>query len=352
MNTKTNQRGRQSKVMNRKRYDENPMIQEVVRNVFKIMIPLPAALLGSVNVYLVKGPDRNLLIDTGLHAEKCKKVMFDSLDKLGVNLRNTDFFITHHHADHFGLFSDLVSDESVVYIHRSDVLAIEKIGTHAALDELKNFLIIADFPEHEPRKLMPSDVGNNYRMPHSCSLRLITGGDELVIGDFRLLCLHTPGHTNGHMCLYEPEKKFLVSGDHLLGDITPSIQLRNDIENPLQDYLNTFETLAPLAVDLVLPGHRSIFTNYKERIEQLKAHHKNRENEVIAVLARNDKTAYEVASQITWSITECDGWDTVPALQKLFATGEAMAHLKYLQEKGKIQKYMKGPAMIYSLASA
>jgi glyoxylase-like metal-dependent hydrolase (beta-lactamase superfamily II) len=338
--------------MNRKRYDENPMIQEVVRNVFKIMLPLPAALLGSVNVYLAKGPDRNLLIDTGLHVDKCRKVMFDSLDKLGVNLRNTDFFITHHHADHFGLFSDLVSDGSVVYIHGSDVLAIEKIGSHAALDELKHFLAITDFPEHEPRKLMPSDVENNYRMPHSVSLRLVTDGDELVIGDFRLICLHTPGHTNGHMCLYEPDKKFLVSGDHLLGDITPSIQLRNDIENPLQSYLNTFETLAPLAVDLVLPGHRSNFTNFRERIEQLKAHHKNRENEVIAALARNGKTAYEVASQITWSIAECDGWDTVPALQKLFATGEAMAHLKYLQEKGKIQKHMKGRAMIYSLVSA
>jgi glyoxylase-like metal-dependent hydrolase (beta-lactamase superfamily II) len=277
--------------------------------------------------------------------------MFDSLDKLSVNLRNTDFFITHHHADHFGLLSDLVSDESVVYIHGSDVLAIEKMWSHAVLDELKHFLIITDFPEHEPRKLMPSDVENNYRMPGSCTCRLVTGGDELVIGDFRLLCLHTPGHTNGHMCLYEPEKKFLVSGDHLLGDITPSIQLRNDIENPLQAYLNTFETLAPLAVDLVLPGHRSNFTNYKERIEQLKAHHKNRENEVIAVLAKNGKTAYEVASQITWSIAECDGWDTVPALQKLFATGEAMAHLKYLQEKGKIQKHIKGPVMIYSLTS-
>jgi glyoxylase-like metal-dependent hydrolase (beta-lactamase superfamily II) len=332
-----------------KMLSENPTIQEIVRNFYKIVIPLPAALLGSVNVYLIKGPDRNLLIDTGLKVEKCREVMFESLEKLRVDLQNTDFFITHHHADHFGLLFDLARDGSVVYIHRSDVLSIEKIASHAGLDELKHFLNMTDFPEGEPTKLMPSDVDNNYRMPRSSSLHFVTDGDELRVGDFQLLCLHTPGHTNGHICLYEPEKKFLISGDHLLGDITPSIQLRNDIDNPLEDYLNTFTTLAPMDVDLVLPGHRANFTNFKERIEQLKVHHKNRENEILATLTENGKTVYEVASQITWNIAECDGWCTVPALQKLFATGEAMAHLKYLQERGRVKKHMKGPVVIYSV---
>lgn len=321
-----------------------------MKNVFKIVIPLPAALLGSINAYLIKGPDRNLLIDTGLNVDKCRDVMSDALDKLSVNLKNTDFFITHHHADHFGMLSGLAGDGSIVYLHGSDVIAIQKIACRAASDELRRFLVISDFPEHEPGKLMPSDVENNYRMPDSCSLRLVASGDELVIGDCRLLCLHTPGHTNGHMCLYEPNKKFLISGDHILGDITPSIQLRNDIENPLQAYLNTFEGLGNLAVDIVLPGHRSNFTNYKERIEQIQKHHENRENEVLAALTKDSKTVYEVASQITWNIAECDGWDTVSSLQKLFATGEAMAHLKYLENKGRVRKSMKGPVAVYSIA--
>lgn len=326
------------------------MIQEIVRNLYKIVIPLPTALLGSVNIYFFRGPDRNLLIDTGLNVETCRKALFDSLDRLSIDRRNTDYFITHHHADHFGLLSNLASDGSVVYIHRSDIQSIEKIRSYAALDELKHFLSMTGFPEQEPRKLIPSDVENNYRIPRSCSLRRVIDGDELSIGDFRLICLHTPGHTNGHMCLYEPEKKFLISGDHLLGDITPSIQLRNDIDNPLQAYLDTFKVLASMDVDLVLPGHRSNFTNFKERIRQLKTHHDNRENEVLAALAKKDKTVYEVASQITWNIAECNGWHTVPVLQKLFATGEAMAHLKYLQEKDKVKKRMEGSVLIYSAA--
>jgi len=326
-------------------------IQEIVENLYKIVIPLPAALLGSVNAYLIKGPDRNLLIDTGLNVEMCREAMSSALDILGVNLRNTDFFITHHHADHFGMLSALSSDASVVYIHESDAMAIQEIAGGTVLDGLRRFLIISDFPEQESGRLMPSDVENNYRMPDSCSVRFVTSGDELTIGDFRLLCLHTPGHTNGHVCLYERNKKLLISGDHLLGDITPSIQLRNDTENPLEAYLSTFGSLATLAVDLVLPGHRSNFKNYTERIEQLQKHHKNRENEVLAALTNKSKTVYEVASQITWNIAECNSWDTVSSLQKLFATGEAMAHLKYLESNGRVRKIMKGQVMVYSTAA-
>jgi len=324
------------------------MIQEIVKNLYKIVIPLPAALLGSVNVFLFKGRNRNLLVDTGLHDEKCREALFGNLEKLSVNLENTDFFITHHHADHFGLLSHLTRDGSAVYIHRSDVISIEKIGSHAASDELRQFLSIADFPEHDPGKLIPSDVSSNYNMPRNCSVRFVTGGDELNIGDFRLLCLHTPGHTNGHMCLYEPEKKILVSGDHLLGDITPSIQLRNVTDNPLLAYLNTFEMLNLMDVELVLPGHCTNFTNFKDRIRELKAHHKIRESEILAALAESGKTVYEIASQITWNIAEYSGWDSVPLLQKLFATGEAMAHLKHLEERGVVKKCMKGPGIVYS----
>jgi glyoxylase-like metal-dependent hydrolase (beta-lactamase superfamily II) len=327
------------------------MIQEVVTDLYKIVIPLPAALLGSVNSYLIKGPDRNLLVDTGLNVEKCRESMLESLGRLSVDLKKTDFFITHHHADHLGMLSALARDGSIVYINRSDFLSIEKMVSDEALDELRKFLIMSDFPEHDPRRLMPSDAADNYRMPPNSSLRFVAGGDELIIGDFQLLCLHTPGHTKGHMCLYEPKKKVFISGDHLLGDITPSIQLRNDTDNPLDAYLKALENLGQLNVQLVLPGHRSNFDNFQDRIAQLKAHHKNRENEVLAALADGCKTIYGIASQITWNIAECNGWNTVSTLQKLFATGEAMAHLKYLQEKGRIQRQVRESVIVYSVNS-
>jgi hypothetical protein len=68
-------------------------------------------------------------------------------------------------------------------------------------------------------------------------------------------------------------------------------------------------------------------------------------------LAKGDKDAYEVASLIPWSIVDFEGWDGVPLLQKFFATGEAFSHLKYLEEKGRVQKEMRGERIVYSPAS-
>jgi glyoxylase-like metal-dependent hydrolase (beta-lactamase superfamily II) len=150
------------------------------------------------------------------------------------------------------------------------------------------------------------------------------------------------------MCLYEPEKRILVAGDHILSDITPTIQLRSDNENPLKEYLSSLDKVHELNVDLVLPGHRSIFKNCRERIGELKHHHENRLKEILSILKGGAKNAYQVASQMTWDL-DYDSWDLFPLVQKWFATGEAIAHLKYLEEQGTIQKELKGEKIVFSL---
>jgi hypothetical protein len=65
-------------------------------------------------------------------------------------------------------------------------------------------------------------------------------------------------------------------------------------------------------------------------------------------LGKGRKNAFQVASQMTWDIIY-DSWGLFPATQKWFATGEAIAHLKYLEEKGLIQKQIKEQRVVYSL---
>jgi hypothetical protein len=121
-------------------------------------------------------------------------------------------------------------------------------------------------------------------------------GDDVRIGDFRLICLHTPGHTDGHMCLYEPQKKFLISGDHILGDITPSIQIRNDTDNPLQVYLDTLPRFGFNGCDLSFAGPSFELHYSEERIETIVAHHKTEKKMFSLQSQRNGKTVYEVAT--------------------------------------------------------
>ena len=74
------------------------MHEEVLPGLHRIELPLPKSPLKAVNCYLIRGEDRWLLIDTGMHLEECQKVMNQALDELGVDLDKTDFFITHFHS--------------------------------------------------------------------------------------------------------------------------------------------------------------------------------------------------------------------------------------------------------------
>jgi len=150
------------------------------------------------------------------------------------------------------------------------------------------------------------------------------------------------------MCLHEPRRKILVAGDHILGDISPNIQLWSDEWNPLKAYLSSLEKVSGLDFELVLPGHRGLLRNAQERIRELKRHHQERLEEITRILKMGGMNAFEIGARMTWDIVY-DSWDTFPISQKWFAIGEVLAHLRYLDEEGIIQKQTQDQIRIYSL---
>ena len=158
------------------------------------------------------------------------------------------------------------------------------------------------------------------------TLRRPTTAKSIRAGGYNFRCVETPGHSFGHTCLYDAENRMLISGDHILADITPNIQGWFDNWNPLQEYLKSLESTALLDVTLVLPGHRSVFHDMRGRIEELKRHHEKRAEEALHVLKTGPKTAYQVASEMTWDIV-CDSFDLFPLSQRWFALGETIGHL-------------------------
>lgn len=176
-------------------------------------------------------------------------------------------------------------------------------------------------------------------------------GDEIDVGDYRLEAIHTPGHTAGHVCLYEREKRILFSGDHILGDITPNIATWSDEGDPLADYLASLEKIESLDVELCLPGHRTPIENFNERIDALVEHHRERAREVLQILTRGPRNAYETAAEMTWSI-RARSWAEFPVMQRWFATGEAIAHLRYLEGKGLVECLDGDDQILFTVASA
>ncbi|MBW2308872.1 MAG: MBL fold metallo-hydrolase [Deltaproteobacteria bacterium] len=321
------------------------MIEKILENLYRIEIPLPRNPLKAINSYVIKTPERNLIIDTGMNREECMKAMQDGLSELGVDLRETDFFITHLHADHLGLVSNLATNSSTIFFNQPDA---DRISGGFLWDDMINFAGKSGFPENELRAALHNHPGYKYSPKGHVTFHILKEDNTISIGDYVFTCVETPGHTRGHMCLYESGKKIFISGDHILHDITPNIQLWSNKENPLNEYMASLDKVYGLDIELVLPGHRIIFRNCKKRIQELKKHHQHRADEVLSLLENGGQNAYQVASRMSWDITYAS-WDLFPVAQKWFATGEAIAHLKYLEEKGMVQREMRDHTIVFSL---
>jgi hypothetical protein len=130
---------------------------------------------------------------------------------------------------------------------------------------------------------------------------------------------------------------------HLLVDHFGLItRLANDdtrvyVNRPEAEIIESLAKVRPYDVDLVLPGHRRLFSRFKARIDELIAHHRSRLDEVLNILADGPRNGFEVAARMRWDIEALD-WEAFPVAQQWFATGEALAHLRYLEEEKKIRR--------------
>jgi len=239
--------------------------------------------------------------------------------------------------------SELATEGSKIYFNQPDAAIIssaEAGQTHYGRAQLHGF------PEDEFQKAVRAHPGRRYSPKGSLVFHILRGGDRVDIGDYHFECIETPGHTPGHMCLYEPKRRIFFSGDHILRDITPNISSWSEEENPLGDYLSSLDKVHDLDVELVLPGHRGPFRDFRERIRELKVHHRVRLSEVLTILQEGKQPAYRIASQMSWDMP--GPWDGFPPSQKWFAVGEAIAHLRYLEEEGKIRREMVGQQMMFA----
>ncbi len=321
------------------------MCKEVLPNLFRLKIPLPESPLKYLNSYIVRDSFRSMIIDTGLNRTECLEAMHAGLRHLGIDLAKSDIFITHLHADHFGLVAKLSTDSTNVLFSRPEK---ELMESWEGFDAMIEYAGSNGFPKNELRAALDKHPGAKYGSEWIPDLKVLEDGDPVQVGEYHFQCVATPGHTMGHICLYEPDKKLLVAGDHILIDITPNIQCWSDVQNPLKHYLSSLDKVAGLQVDLVLPGHRRLISDHLVRIEELKKHHANRLAEVLTILETGPMTAFGVAARMTWDL-KCDDWNDFPVAQRWFATGEAISHIRLLEEEGRVERKEDGNLTVYSL---
>jgi len=328
---------------------EKLVIETILPDFYRVEIPLPDNPLRALNSYIIKAGDRTLIIDTGMNRKVCIEAMNAALKELDIDLKETDFFITHQHTDHIGSINTFVSKSSKCYFNWIETKQFGSYTLAQWIQKVTTFGARHGLPVEDARQIVGVISGEDeFRISYPVFTPL-KENDVLTIGDYNFRCIETPGHSTGHMCLYEPRRKLLVSGDHILGDITPNVSSWYNNDNPLVDYINSLDKIYDLDVELVLPGHRSTLTNFRGRIDELKHHHEIRANEILEVLAAGDRNVFQIASEMTWDM-DYETWEQFPVFTKWFAFGEAQSHLQYLEAKGKVkQVVLSDENIVYTL---
>jgi glyoxylase-like metal-dependent hydrolase (beta-lactamase superfamily II) len=319
----------------------NDVSERLAENLWRIDIPLVGNPLKNLNSYLIVG-ERNLLIDTGFNEPTCREAMLRQLSELGVDLACTDIFLTHVHHDHSGLSTFLHRPGCRIYISEIDGRRLSAIRDDELWKNRYRRCLYNGFSEAEIQALWGKNPAQTRGPEPFDDYTFVTDGEILRYGGIALQCLFTPGHTPGHMCLYEAEKRWLFTGDHVLFRITPNICDWLGVKDSLGDYLISLDKIRDLPAEKLFPGHRVPLGTLKERVDFLKEHHRKRLQGVLNIVkAHPGLTPYEIAGLMQWNI-RARNWKEFPLTQKYFATGEAKAHLDYLTVRGKLTHQMRG----------
>lgn len=290
--------------------------------------------------YLVKQADGWLMIDTGMHHPECYDALCSQLSALGIPFTDIRWIVvTHFHPDHFGLAGRVkAASNAKLVMHRRDWEVVRFIIDSSqswSSDDFSRWACNMGMQTSEMDGLRQV-VGFGVTLFSSVSEPdVLLEADEQLVGDSgSLRAIRTPGHTPGHVCIYDRGNRALFSGDHVLTDITTHVAPGfSDTDDQLSEYLHALRLVQKLDVRMVLPAHEQPFANLSKRVDELLGHHERRLEQVLAPVRERPLSAREVASQVEWM----GGlWDRMDGMNRLLAIQETLAHLRLLQRQGRV----------------
>lgn len=321
-----------------------PPVEQVRDGLWSLPVPLPDNPLRYVLVYALETRDGIVLIDAGWDADLSWQALTDGLAGMGSGIADVKaVLVTHHHPDHLGL-AGRVREASGAYVALHE---LDAAVTEPAADTFEKWR--RDFVDHLTGHGMPvTDAGATadlidpdliFRAPRPDVL--LRDGERITLPGLDLRVVWTPGHSPGHSCFYEPERRLLFSGDHVLPRITPSIGYHPRTEgDPLAEFLRSLDKLTGYDVAEVLPAHEYRFRQLDQRLAHIARHHTERLAETLAaVTAAPGSTGWQLAAGLKWSRS----WEEFGVQQRRFALSETLAHLKLLAARGEVTESAATP---------
>lgn len=305
--------------------------REVAPGVRWVRMPLPFA-LDHVNLWLIEDGPGWTAVDTGIALDGVKDCWRQLLPSYPLRRQ----IVTHCHPDHLGLAGWLEHEAGApLWITQGEYLTAQMVCAQFGSYGIPAMLAL--FLRHgldDSRAAELADRGNAYKRNLSeipATYRRLIDGHSVSIGgrDWRVSAGY--GHSPEHAALYCAELKLLISGDMLLPRITTNVSaVASDPDgNPLGLFLDSIARFRQLPADtLVLPSHGKPFRGLHARIAALEKHHEERCGELLDAIERPATAAELMPVLFTRPLTD--------AHQVMFAMGETIAHLNYLEHAQRV----------------
>jgi glyoxylase-like metal-dependent hydrolase (beta-lactamase superfamily II) len=287
--------------MSAARSREHPRGERVIDGVWRLRLPLPWPGVPHVNGFAVRAGEGIVLFDTGYAFEDGTRGLELALAQVGARIEDVSLLVcTHAHTDHYGLAGPIVDAAGCeLWMHPAwehvRALADDPDG---ALDRRIEVARQSGVPpaalEHYERTRRGENTG---------IVRAVAPDRELLPGveietDVGTWEVHeTPGHAPSHVVLHEPESGILISGDHLLGRVSPFFDYGHT-PDPVAEFLIGLERVEQLETGLCLAGHGRPFRDVPRKIAANRLEIERHLERVRGALADGEPTAFEVAGEV------------------------------------------------------
>ncbi len=300
-----------------------------------LRMPLPFA-LNHINLWLLRDDAGWVIVDTGVDTKTSRGIWKTIFTGPMNGDPATHIIATHLHPDHVGCTGWLVDHFDVdLWMTRSEYLLCRILVSdtgHEAPPEGVQFYKAAGFTD-EQLSLYRATFGAFgkfvRRMP--LSYRRMQDGELLHFAGYDWQIIVGSGHSPEHACLYDADRNILISGDQILPTISPNVSVwpTEPQADPLRDWFDSIDKLEAALPDdvLVLPAHGKPFRGAHVRLEQLRKDHTDR----LDVLLKSTAESRRVVDTFDDLFSS-----TIDDTNRIMATGESLAHLRYLVGTGEM----------------
>ena len=321
-------------------------VTEESAGLWRIALPRTDAFLESSNGYVIQDGNAFALVDSGENTPLNQETLFAAFAYLGVERTAIrDIYLTHAHHDHFGLSAQLAEESgATVWAHSADLEYLQRrfVGVETYQRQF-HVWIRAHGAAPDEADGMGTGLAESHRVHRLPRAHALTDGEQRQVGPYTFTVRWTPGHTPGHVCLFEPTHGMVLCGDHVLERVSTHVGMQPySDENPLPRYLAILAELAAEGTRTALPGHGKAFTTLQDRAQALQRHQQARREAVLDALAHGECTAIQVAQRL-WAETRPFNWSTFHPYFRRNSVAQVIAHLEMLRAEGVVQRSDQPP---------